>query len=37
MTYQPSDKGKQFVVIAAWGRGKMKTTIGDHVVASALS
>ncbi len=39
MTYQlqpPSGSGKQFVVIAAGGHGKLNTTIGDYVVAFTL-
>jgi quinoprotein glucose dehydrogenase len=34
MTYQ--ENGKQYVVIAAGGHGKMGTTLGDSVVAFAL-
>jgi quinoprotein glucose dehydrogenase len=37
MTYRLRDKGKQFVVIAAWGLGKMNTTMGDDIIAFALS
>ncbi|MDQ3652944.1 MAG: pyrroloquinoline quinone-dependent dehydrogenase [Acidobacteriota bacterium] len=36
MTYRLSESGKQFVVIAAGGHGKLRTKIGDHVVAYAL-
>jgi len=36
MTYRLSENGKQFVVIAAGGHGKMRTKMGDHVVAFAL-
>jgi quinoprotein glucose dehydrogenase len=36
MTYQVSAGGKQFVVIAAGGHGKMGTKTGDYVVAFAL-
>jgi quinoprotein glucose dehydrogenase len=36
MTYQVSAGGKQFVVIAAGGHGKMGTKMGDYVVAFAL-
>lgn len=36
MTYQLSENGKQFVVIAAGGHGKLRTKMGDHVVAFAL-
>ena len=35
MTYRLSS-GKQFVVIAAGGHGKLGTKMGDHVVAFAL-
>jgi quinoprotein glucose dehydrogenase len=35
MTYQSSD-GKQYVVIAAGGHGRLGTTLGDYVVAFAL-
>jgi quinoprotein glucose dehydrogenase len=34
MTY--SVQGKQFVVIAAGGHGKLKTTMGDSLIAFAL-
>jgi quinoprotein glucose dehydrogenase len=34
MTYQ--ENGKQYVVIAAGGHGKLGTTLGDSVVAFAL-
>ena len=36
MTYRLSDNGKQFVVIAAGGHGKMGTKMGDYVVAFTL-
>jgi len=36
MTYQLRKDGKQYVVIAAGGHGKMGTTLGDYVVAFAL-
>jgi quinoprotein glucose dehydrogenase len=36
MTYQVRPAGKQFVVIAAGGHGKMHTTIGDSLVAFTL-
>jgi quinoprotein glucose dehydrogenase len=36
MTYQVSEKGKQFVVIAAGGHGKLRTKMGDYVVAYTL-
>jgi quinoprotein glucose dehydrogenase len=36
MTYRVTPGGRQFVVIAAGGHGKMGTTRGDHVVAFAL-
>jgi quinoprotein glucose dehydrogenase len=36
MTYRLSDNGKQFVVIAAGGHGKLRTKRGDYVVAFAL-
>jgi quinoprotein glucose dehydrogenase len=36
MTYQLDPSGKQYVVIAAGGHGKMDTTPGDHLVAFAL-
>ena len=36
MTYQLGQHGKQFVVIAAGGHGKLGTKMGDHVVALAL-
>jgi quinoprotein glucose dehydrogenase len=36
MTYQVSEKGKQFVVIAAGGHGKLRTKMGDDVVAYTL-
>ena len=35
MTYQSRD-GKQYVVIAAGGHGRLGTTLGDYVVAFAL-
>jgi quinoprotein glucose dehydrogenase len=34
MTYRAG--GRQFVVIAAGGNARMRTTLGDHVVAFAL-
>ena len=36
MTYRATPGGRQCVVIAAGGHGKMDTTRGDHVVAFAL-
>jgi quinoprotein glucose dehydrogenase len=36
MTYSVGEKGKQFVVIAAGGHGKLGTKRGDYVVAFAL-
>ena len=36
MTYQLSTQGKQFVVIAAGGSGKLHTKKGDCVVAFTL-
>lgn len=36
MTYRLRENGKQFVVIAAGGHGRMGTTLGDYVVAFAL-
>ena len=36
MTYRLRSGGKQFVVIAAGGHGKLGTTLGDSVVAFAL-
>jgi quinoprotein glucose dehydrogenase len=36
MTYQSKD-GKQYVVIAAGGHGRLGTTLGDYVIAFALS
>ncbi len=36
MTYRLSEDGRQFVVIAAGGHGRLGTTIGDSVVAFAL-
>jgi len=36
MTYRVSAAGKQFVVIAAGGHGKLGTKLGDSVVAFAL-
>ncbi len=35
MTYRLGENGKQFVVIAAGGHGKMRTKMGDYVVAFA--
>jgi quinoprotein glucose dehydrogenase len=36
MTYRVSPSGRQYVVIAAGGHGRLGTTRGDHVVAFAL-
>jgi quinoprotein glucose dehydrogenase len=36
MTYRLREDGKQYVVIAAGGHGRMGTTLGDYVVAFAL-
>jgi len=36
MTYRVREGGRQFVVIAAGGHGRGRTTLGDHVVAFAL-
>jgi quinoprotein glucose dehydrogenase len=36
MTYRLSDKGKQFVLIAAGGHGNMRATMGDYIMAFAL-
>jgi quinoprotein glucose dehydrogenase len=36
MTYRATPGGRQYVVIAAGGHGKMGTTRSDHVVAFAL-
>ena len=36
MTYRGTRSGKQFVVIAAGGHGKLGTTLGDSVIAYAL-
>lgn len=36
MTYRVRETGKQYVVIAAGGHGKMGTTLGDALVAFAL-
>lgn len=36
MTYCLRKGGKQFVVIAAGGHGRMGTTLGDALVAFAL-
>jgi glucose dehydrogenase len=36
MPYRLSEPGKQFVVIAAGGHGRMRTKLGDYVVAFAL-
>jgi quinoprotein glucose dehydrogenase len=36
MTFFLDDTGKQYVVIAAGGHGRMGTTIGDYLVAYAL-
>ncbi len=36
MTYRLSEQGKQFVVLAAGGHGRLRTKLGDYVVAFAL-
>lgn len=36
MTYRLGENGRQFVVIAAGGHGRLPTTIGDRLVAFAL-
>src|SRR5262249_16623402 len=36
MTYRLRENGKQYVVIAAGGYGRMGTKLGDYVVAFAL-
>jgi quinoprotein glucose dehydrogenase len=36
MTYRGSRSGKQYIVIAAGGHGKMATRLGDYLVAFAL-
>ena len=36
MTYRSTKNGRQFVVIAAGGHGRLGTDIGDSVVAFAL-
>jgi quinoprotein glucose dehydrogenase len=36
MTYFLEESGKQYVVIAAGGHGRMGTTIGDYLIAFAL-
>ncbi len=36
MTYRLSENGKQYVVIAAGGHGKLGTKLGDYVIAYAL-
>lgn len=36
MTYRLGENGRQFVVIAAGGHGRLPTTIGDCLVAFAL-
>lgn len=36
MSFQIGDDGKQYIVIAAGGHGKMGTPLGDYVVAFAL-
>jgi len=36
MTYRLREGGKQYVVIAAGGHGRMGTTLGDYIVAFAL-
>jgi quinoprotein glucose dehydrogenase len=35
MTYRGTD-GKQYVVIAAGGHGRLGTTLGDYVIAFGL-
>jgi hypothetical protein len=37
MSYRSTENGRQFVVIAAGGHGRLGTDIGDSVVAFALS
>ena len=36
MTYRLREDGRQYVVIAAGGHGRMGTALGDAVVAFAL-
>src|SRR5579864_73670 len=36
MTYQLRDNGRQYVVIAAGGHGKLNTKLGDYLIAYAL-
>ena len=36
MTYRATENGRQFVIIAAGGHGRLGTDIGDAVVAFAL-
>jgi quinoprotein glucose dehydrogenase len=36
MTYRATENGRQFVIIAAGGHGRMGTDIGDSVIAFAL-
>jgi quinoprotein glucose dehydrogenase len=36
MAYRLRETGKQFMVIAAGGHGKRRTTMGDYVVAFTL-
>ena len=36
LTYRAREGGKQYVVIAAGGHGKMGTKLGDALVAFAL-
>jgi quinoprotein glucose dehydrogenase len=36
MTYELGESGKQYIVIAAGGHGRMSTTIGDYVIAYTL-
>jgi quinoprotein glucose dehydrogenase len=36
MTYSVGEGGKQFILIAAGGHGKMGTKMGDRIVAFAL-
>ena len=36
MTYRLRENGKQFVVIAAGGHGKLGTKLGDYLIAFTL-
>ncbi len=36
MTYRATPGGRQFLVIAAGGHGRARTTLGDHLIAFAL-